>query len=127
MFSLFGKERRGGWEQMRSRWIFSTSAAAFGGNAAYSTDTWIGIGGDPVIKSQSVRSACCRLRSCEFCLTLLRLLVGREDALVHESGEDVVAVCLLVFRGLAREDPNLLVLINFMQNFLVYQAAVSPH
>lgn len=91
------------------------------------TDTWIGIGGDPVIKSQSVRSACCRLRSCEFCLTLLRLLVGREDALVHESGEDVVAVCLLVFRGLAREDPNLLVLINFMQNFLVYQAAVSPH
>ena len=125
MFSLFGKERRGGWEQMRSRWIFSTSAAAFGGNAAYRHVDWYR--GDPVIKSQSVRSACCRLRSCEFCLTLLRLLVGREDALVHESGEDVVAVCLLVFRGLAREDPNLLVLINFMQNFLVYQAAVSPH
>lgn len=122
---MFGKERRGGWEQMRSRWIFSTSAAAFGGNAVYRHVDWYR--GDPVIKSQSVRSACCRLRSCEFCLTLLRLLVGREDALVHESGEDVVAVCLLVFRGLASEDPNLLVLINFMQNFLVYQAAVSPH
>ena len=56
-----------------------------------------------------------------------KLLVGREDALVHESGEDVVAVCLLVCRGLAREDPNLLVLISFMQNLLVYQAAVPPH
>ena len=55
-----------------------------------------------------------------------KLLVGREDALVHESGEDVVTVCLLVCRGLAREDPNLLVLINFMQNLLVYQTAVSP-
>jgi len=55
-----------------------------------------------------------------------KLLVGREDALVHESGEGVVAVCLLVCRGLAREDPNLLVLINFMQNLLVYQA-VSSH
>ena len=71
------------------------------------TDTCVGIGEDPVIKSQSVRSTCCRLRSCEFCLTLLRLLiVGREDALVHESGEDVVAVCLLVCRGLGREDPS---------------------
>ena len=36
---------------------------------------------------------------------------GREDALVHESGNQLVIVCLLGCRGLALEDPHLLVLI----------------
>ena len=45
-------------------------------------------------------------------MILLRLLVGREDALVHKSGkEELVIVCLLDCRGLALEDRNLLVLI----------------
>ena len=44
-------------------------------------------------------------------MILLRLLVGREDALVHESGKELVIVCLLGCRGLALEGRNLLVLI----------------